>query len=718
MSVQACTNKVSPGQRAETSVNYDLSVYSAPAERMSEGFDTTIYNRKTLQTMRLNSVPLWIKTAMGSATVLLLFGASVLFCIFNLNSIADKVYLYNKSGQLAEFLYAAQDFQSTYLLQQNNSQAEAFRESMVQATRLIDDLKPLVRDTSLLNHLENIGSNILSYNHAFDQVVSNTRQIKKFRQVLTRAYHGISVTLSEKVKKPLEEKKNSLLILGEEISTYEQELLSVTNEFYTLMVTTRLYESHAFMRGESTDIEQVYAAMASMGATFEEWTYLVDALNDEGMKTLPKIVEQAMREYSRPLFEQAVVLWKNNERITDTMLAQKDTCLALITTFKQETADLVDTARSSALKSMIILLSLGLIVGFGISILTGFRVSHPIKSIVNMLKDVAEGEGDLTKRLEVDRSDELGEQAKWFNVFVEKIRTMVQEVAEITQNLNGSSGTLSNLASRMSEGAGQMKSRSNTAATASEEMSDRLNSVASTMEQASGNVGLIVNSAEEMNSTIQEIAQQSENARLITADTVSKTAAASEQVDQLGQAAEEIGQVSETITEISEQTNLLALNATIEAARAGEAGRGFAVVAGEIKQLAAQTSQATGLIKSRVENIQEATHGAVQRIGEISAVTNSINDIIASISAAIEQQSMATKEIAVNVLQASDGLNLINSNITQSAATAQNIAGDITQVDQTAGQISHGGYELDQNARQLLEMSEQLTTLVGKFVID
>jgi methyl-accepting chemotaxis protein len=656
--------------------------------------------------------------AMGSAIVLLLFAASVLFCIFKLNSIADKVLLYNESGQLAQYLYTAQDFQSTYLLQQNYDLAEAFRENMMKAEKLVDDLKPVVNDTSLLNHLDTIKSNMLSYNQAFDQVVGNTRQIKKFRRTLTQAYDSISLTLSEKVKKPLEEKKNSLLILGEEISTYEQELLLVTDKFYTLMVTTRLYESNAFMRGENTDIERVYAAMETLGATFEEWSYLVDTLNDEGMKPLPKLIKQAMEEYGRPLFEQTAALWKSNEQITNTMLTQKDACLALIRIFKQETADLVDGARSSALKSMILLLSLGLIVGIGISILTGLRVSHPIKSIVSMLKDVAEGEGDLTQRLEVDRSDELGEQAKWFNVFVEKIRTIVEEVAQITENLNGSSESLFNLAGRMSEDAGQMKSRSNTTATASEEMSERLKSVARTMEQASGNVGRIVSSAEEMDSTIQEIAEQSAHARSITADTVSKTTAASEQVDQLGQAAQEIGKVSETITEISEQTNLLALNATIEAARAGEAGRGFAVVAGEIKQLAAQTSQATSLIKSRVENIQDATQGAVQRIGDISVVTNNINDIIASISAAIEQQSMATKKIAANVSQASEGLDHINTNITHSAATAQNITGDVTQVDNAAGHISRGSNELDQNARQLLGLSEQLKTLVGKFVIN
>ena len=668
--------------------------------------------------MKLKSAPLWIKTAMGSVAILLLFGVSVLFSIYNLNSITAKVYLYNQAGELAEYLYTAQDFQGTYLLQQNNAQAQAFKESVAHATELIAQLKPEVNDASLVDHLDQLEANIQDYNNAFDNVVGNTKQIIDLRQTMTRAYDTITQLLMDKVKVPLEEKKNNALVSGDEFGAYEQELLSATDKFYTLMATIRLNENNFFMRTDSRDRDRIIAGMTAVKEVSDEWYYLIETLDAKEMKQFPQLVQQALKGYSQPLFDQTATLWTDNQQITSTMLNQKDAGLALIKTFKQETADLVDAAKSRAFRSMTLLLTIGLIGGIGISILTGFRVSRPIQKIVSMLKDIAEGEGDLTRRLEVDRSDELGEQAKWFNLFVVKIRAMVQEIAGITEHLNGSSSTLSGLSSRMSEGAGQMKTRSNTAAAATEEMSDNLNSVACTMEQASGNMELIVRSAEEMHSTIQEIAKSSEKAREIAAQTVSQTKTASIEVNQLGRAAEEIGQVTDTITEISSQTNLLALNATIEAARAGEAGRGFAVVANEIKQLATQTEQATREIKSRVDNIQTATHGAVSRIGEISAVINEVNDIVASIYAAIEQQSAATKEITSNVSQASEGLNQINVHITQSATKAESISGDITQVDQTAGQISHGGSELNQNAQTLLHLSEQLKTLVARFVIN
>ena len=668
--------------------------------------------------MRVKGVPLWMRMATGSVAILLLFGVSVLYCIFNLNSIATKVNLYNKTSQLVDNLYTAQDYQGTYLLQQEDSSANAFKANIAAVIKLIAELTPEVSDPSLLELLAKLNSNIVLYNQAFDSVVANTKQIRQLKQSMTQAYEAITRLLAEKVKAPLEEKKNNALIIGDEISAYEQELLSVTDRLYTVMATTRLNENNFFMRSDPEDMQRVLSGMAAVHATFEEWSYLVETLDDKAMATYPKSLQQALENYSRPIFEQIAKLWIDNQKITTTMLKQKDVALGLIKTFQTETAKRVDTAKSNALKNIVALLLIGLVGGISISIFTGLRVSRPIKNIVTMLKDIAEGEGDLTRRLEVNRSDELGEQAKCFNLFVEKIRNMVREVAGITENLNGSSNMLSNLASQMSDGAGQMKTRSNTAAMATEEMSESIRSVAATMEQASDNVEMIVRSAQEMNATIQEIAKNSKNARMIAANTVLKTETASQELNQLGQAAREIGKVTETITEISEQTNLLALNATIEAARAGDAGKGFAVVANEIKLLATQTAEATNQIKSRVNNIQNATQGSVQRIEEISGVINQVNTIITSISAAIEQQSAATTEIASNVTQASKGLNQINLHITQSATKAENISSDIGQVDQSAGQMSQGGAQLDQNAKHLLGLSGQVKALVGRFVID
>lgn len=668
--------------------------------------------------MNVKSLPLWVKTSMGSVAILVLFGVSVLFCIFNLNGIAAKVQLFNQAGKLAESIYTAQDFQGTYLLRQDDAQAEAFKDNMSRVKELGDQLQAEVQDRALLNHLQLLSDNILLYNGSFDKVVGNTKQLKSLKGTLTQAYDTTTGLLVDKVKTPLEDRKNNALIAGKELTSYEQELLSVTEKLFTLMVTTRLAENNYFLHEDNQAMKRVVDGMKFAAETFSEWSFLAEALDDKDIKQVPPQIRQAMAMYSGSQFEQIAKICEENRRLTDGMLKQKDEILALIRDFKQGTAVLMDTAKSTASRSITLLLALGLLVGSGISLFTGFRTTRPIKNIVNMLKDIAEGEGDLTRKLTEDRSDELGEQAKWFNLFVEKIHALVKEVAHITEKLNGSSIGLADLAGQLSTSAGHMKTRSNNAAAVTEEMSNNLQSVSSTMQQASGNVELIVRSAEEMNKTIQEIAKNSEKARIIAAQTVTQTETASRQVNQLGQTAEEIGKVTEAINEISAQTNLLALNATIEAARAGEAGRGFAVVANEIKQLAGQTAQATVEIRSQIDSIQGATQGAVQSIAEISAVISEVSNIIITISTAIDQQSVATSEITSNVVQTSAGLAYINTHIMQSAEKAGFVSADITQVDHAAGRISENGSEVDQNSQELLRLSEQLKTLVGRFVIN
>jgi hypothetical protein len=251
--------------------------------------------------MRVKGVPLWMRMATGSVAILLLFGVSVLYCIFNLNSIATKVNLYNKTSQLVDNLYTAQDYQGTYLLQQEDSSANAFKANIAAVIKLIAELTPEVSDPSLLDLLAKLKSNIVLYNQAFDSVVANTKQIRQLKQSMTQAYEAITQLLAEKVKAPLEEKKNNALIIGNEISAYEQELLSVTDRLYTVMATTRLNENNFFMRSDPDDMQRVLSGMAAVHATFEEWSYLVETLNDKAMATYPQSLRQALENYSRPI---------------------------------------------------------------------------------------------------------------------------------------------------------------------------------------------------------------------------------------------------------------------------------------------------------------------------------------------------------------------------------------------------------------------------------
>jgi methyl-accepting chemotaxis protein len=345
------------------------------------------------------------------------------------------------------------------------------------------------------------------------------------------------------------------------------------------------------------------------------------------------------------------------------------------------------------------------------------RITRPIVTASDMLKDIAQGEGDLTRRLEVTSKDEIGAMARWFNVFVENVQRIIGSVAENARQVNAASSELKAISDQMSAGAGQTSDKANTVAVASEEMSTNMNSVAAAMEQASTNVGMVASAAEEMTATINEIARNTEKARGITGEAVSQAGNASSQVAELGTAAQEIGKVVETITEISEQVNLLALNATIEAARAGDAGKGFAVVANEIKDLARQTAAATGEIKSRVESIQNSTDGTVTEIGNISRVVNQVNEIVSSIATAVEEQSVTTNEIAGNVAQAARGIDEVNENVAQSSTVSSEITQDIAQVTQAAGEISNSSAQVSQSAESLNRLAQQLNEMVERFKV-
>ena len=342
-------------------------------------------------------------------------------------------------------------------------------------------------------------------------------------------------------------------------------------------------------------------------------------------------------------------------------------------------------------------------------------VIKPISGVVAGLKDIAEGEGDLTKRLEASSKDELGDLARWFNTFLEKLQRIIKDIAGNAETLAESSTELSSISKQLSSGTEQTSAKANTVAAAAEEMSSNMTSVAAATEQASTNVGTVATAAEQMTGTINEIAKNTEKAQAITGEAVSQAKSASGKVDELGQAAKEISKVTETITEISEQTNLLALNATIEAARAGEAGKGFAVVANEIKELARQTASATGEIKEKIEGIQGSTEGTIGQIEQISKVINDVNEIVTTTATAVEEQSVTTKEIANNVAQASQGIAEVTENVAQSSTVAADIARDISDVNQAAGEMSNSSAQVNMSAQELSRLAATLMGMVSKF---
>jgi methyl-accepting chemotaxis protein len=342
-------------------------------------------------------------------------------------------------------------------------------------------------------------------------------------------------------------------------------------------------------------------------------------------------------------------------------------------------------------------------------------MTKPIQKVVNSLENIAQGEGDLTMKLDVKSKNEIGELSQWFNLFIEKLRGIVSDIKDNASSLDASSGELSTTSKQSADTADEMSAKFNGVAASTVEMSDNLSSIAAAMEEASTNVNMVVSATDQMTETVGEISVNSSKARQIAQDAVTMAGQASDGVKELGQTADQIGNFVESITEISNQTNLLALNATIEAARAGEAGKGFAVVANEIKDLAKQTAEAALEIKEKIVRNQESTQKTIGQINSVTQVVTDINDIISTIAAAVEEQSATTQEISDNITQMSQGIQEVNKNVTHSSDTAIKIVADINLVNNNAGKLSASSGNASNSAEKLAQLAANLQQLVSVF---
>jgi methyl-accepting chemotaxis protein len=388
------------------------------------------------------------------------------------------------------------------------------------------------------------------------------------------------------------------------------------------------------------------------------------------------------------------------------------------------------------------LASLGVVILL-VFLVTRRFVARPIDSTVTMLKDMAQGEGDLTRRLQTTSRDELGALAKWFNLFVEKLQHLVKQVAVDVGVLTGSVDNLTRISQEMTGKAQDMNDQCASAADstnkatsniynmaaaaeqvsaqvaavakasdevsgsmnhvgqATETVSNNLNNVAASTEQMSSSVNTIATAVEEMYAALNEVSKSASRGANVTNEASDRASRTSDIVNNLGRAAKEIGDVVDLIKGIASQTNLLALNATIEAASAGEAGKGFAVVAGEVKELAKQTAGATEEIREKIESMQSNTEQAVSAIGKIVDFITEVDSIMNTIASAVEEQTATTNEISRSLAEAATAATNVSENVHQAARGAGQTANNVRQAIESEAQVARNIADVAEAAKAI-----------------
>jgi methyl-accepting chemotaxis protein len=339
--------------------------------------------------------------------------------------------------------------------------------------------------------------------------------------------------------------------------------------------------------------------------------------------------------------------------------------------------------QEDAVRSTRWILLLSVVIAFALAAASTIALTRaivrPLLQTVGALKDIAQGAGDLRKRLRPGEA-EIGELAFWFNSFMEKLHGVVGSIQKSTNVLTGASAGLAAVSERMD-------------ATA-HETSGRTKSISSAAEEVSRNVQCLASSTEEMSASIADISRNASDSASVARTAVNVADGTRAAMGALEESSREIDDIVQVITSIARKTHLLALNATIEAARAGDSGTGFAVVAHEVKELAKSTADATGSIGKKIAAIQGGIAGATAALGQVGEIIRKVNELSSTIAVSVEEQRVTTQEISRTLSDVARGALSISSTLSEVQRASETTTGCSGETRNAAGQVAATAGEL------------------------